>query len=502
MRNSFLPLIMMLGVSAVAYLLIRPAPLPGSSGPEIYPGFFRLPRGNKLVVDSVTSVVCENDIKEATTDDQRVGCEPDSWHMVMLRAEDDGAVTRAVVLAMAEQLTASGVYVVTVPSREAPLNFAVDRVISVTSTGAQPGKLGDPISATISMNMSAPRFPAGHPAEHLQPAIGIRGGSLVIDHRNHVSEHSVVPTWGEWYATIGRSVATLALGQWAPQGTTPFDWTEQVPSDWGKWIADPPRHAVMRWHAALQCELVRGWVGEIRGKTTIAANGTEQSSFVPVEKLLKKGNWNKVSASDSPWQIWQREDGGETYLFAIRETPSGWTLTHWQERKEPAGVHEEWLDAAERGDLSARHNIRQYLLSTALPDDQQLRAAKILRSDPDAADLAMLGRVRNSEEAAIAQVIGFVRGTSDQPVNDAPGIATIEPGKPVRTRSRPILLRGPHESILVVVGSGGHGDIWARSAGEGVKHALPLDAEGKAGPIELRLSQGTVHVENGVVELR
>lgn len=388
MRNSIVPLLAMLIVAVGATFLIHSSQPVGLGGPEINPGIFRLPKGDKGLVESLATLRADNAVAVEAGKDARVAAEPERWQIITIAADDAEPLTRATVLAMAEAFTHRNAIALILPQREAPLPLGCDRLIRVATREAKvPERIGGTCTAAIAVEVQAPRFSSGHPAAGLQGAISSRPMRLRIDHKSGDDAGLSDATWSRWYATVGRGIADAAINSMCGDAKI-GEVVERA--QWDSTLPIPPSHDVVRWLAAMQDELVRGWFGEIRGTTTIDKVGKEISAFEPLEELLKKGAWEETSMPGSELRSWKKEHPGATSWFGCQKSANGWDLTLWQERKEPSGVFDDWLDQAKDGNVRSRENVRRHLLSASIPIGQRREAIDVLGKNPSEAEQAML----------------------------------------------------------------------------------------------------------------
>ncbi|HYE04336.1 MAG TPA: hypothetical protein VEL07_02340 [Planctomycetota bacterium] len=400
MRNSFFPIVMTLIIAAAAAALIPRASSAGREGPLINSGMFRLPADGRIRVATQEGMAIDNTVAVEHERDTRVGLEPDPWDCVAVVGEDRAPSTKALIQALAEDLTARGTLVVVnarAEHEQAPaLAIPVDRILRITTVSAQPlpAVPGEPYEFTLRVRHHAARLPDDHPAAALQWAGGARDLTVTVAHRSRATGTGD-RAWGPWWAAIGRSLASDVIAAvepaTVPGAPLPVDWTHRRPR-WPDRLTDPPTDPVLRWHAAFEHDLVRGWTGRIDGTTTLAKNGERISAFAPIEKRLGSGEWEETSVEGSALRTWQKTKDDHVLQVAARDTGNGWDLSCWQEWREPAGVHDEWIDAATAGDALARDRLRRHLASQALPPDQQDAARALIATDADAAEDTMLAR--------------------------------------------------------------------------------------------------------------
>ena len=223
-RNSFLPLIMTALVAFAAYLLIPAGDGMGADGPELFSGILRLPKNQAKMVPSATLAV-EQSVHVTVPATRVPGLEPDAWRVVTIANDDGLPLTRAVTLALAEELTKRGAVAVIDAFGQAPLPMPADRVLRVATLSAdQPGERPRALNAIIRIRQEPIALPAGHPAVALQGASGVPVFEFTIAHRSEPDTSP--PRWATWYAGVGRAVASAAL--------EPLGVAVDLPSEWDR----------------------------------------------------------------------------------------------------------------------------------------------------------------------------------------------------------------------------------------------------------------------------
>ena len=221
-RNSFLPLIMTALVALAAYLLIPKGDGIGVGGPEVFSGILRLPKKQEKMVPSAPLTV-EQTVTVTVPASRVLGIEPDAWRVVTISNEDTLPSTRAVTLALAEELTKRGVVVVVDAMGQSPLPMPGDRVLRIATLAAEDiGTHPQAFTATIRVRQEPIVLPAGHPAVGLQGAAGVPVIEFTIAHRSIPEAAS--PRWSQWYAGVGRAIAGDALTQLGVATDVPAEW--------------------------------------------------------------------------------------------------------------------------------------------------------------------------------------------------------------------------------------------------------------------------------------
>jgi len=459
MRNSFLPVIAMVLVAVAALALIRPGSPRGAGGPDLFPGIYRL--GKREVVPSLPSgeLVCTTTITSAQTRDRRTRLAADAWDQVVIAAEDTDAACRTLVLALAEELTRRGcVAVIDTPDNPQPIPIPSDRRLRVsTLRDAPPGQPGGQYQATLRVVMHEPRPDDDHPAARLLPGGGIREVELTVEHRSHQPK-GVPPPWDRWYATVGRSMAVeviAALAQTAPvdaKGTpTPpaTDWHGLVRADWPQRLPEPPQRAPARWLASFQHDLVRGWIGGIRGATHVSsATGATEPAIAPFARQLDRGAWKETTTDGQPLRLWTREADGERTCISALPNANGWDLVLWQERPAPAQRFADWQQEAERGDALARWRLGAHLACVAIPAD--LRAAATTWLAAHQPDLIEQAQLPGEATPAVAWLAADLL-RAPAPTLSRPGVPALVRGQPWSGPARPTALSIDGQALWLLV---------------------------------------------------
>ncbi len=384
MRNSFMPLILVLGVTVMAIPMIMKAPPRGSGGPEINPGVF-CPSQKAIYQVASLPIAAENRatwISIAPKPEGGAGPGLDLRRFIVVSGEDHSPLTAAVMYALAETITKRGGAAILDPLRGPAsdtgqvLALGASYVIRVaTIDGATPQATSGACAAVIRCRTSAVRLPAAHPAARLQQNGGEHASVLSIAHHSTGGQGS----WPSWYAGFGRGIAETVidqLGAGAPAGSADLEL-----ADWGSQLPQPPQADTLRWTAAFQHQLVRGWIGRVAGKTTIARDGSTEPALAQLERHLGKGGWKRVEQPGAGLlQEWERAQESASHdtdakatkegdakdelssRLSVREDDAGYDIIAWQERPHPAELFQQWLDAATDGTEPAGERARRELV--------------------------------------------------------------------------------------------------------------------------------------------
>jgi len=272
----------------------------------------------------------------------------DPGRIVVLSGEDRSPLTAAVMRGLAERITdrqgAAILDPMPVPGGDTDHVLALGatwRLAIDTVTGAPPSAPGGDCVASIRLQLSTMRLPSDHPAAGWQPSGSTIRATLVVDHHSHGAPGE----WPSWYAAVGRSIADSVLAA-VTRDAKPSAPDLDTP-DWGDSLPQPAMVDVMRWSAAFQYELVRGWLGRIESLATIGPDGKSMPSLDRLKKVLEHGGWKPTEGSYPGYALWFRaQDDG---WLAVHSDPSGHDISLWWERPQAAKLFTQWLDAALSG---------------------------------------------------------------------------------------------------------------------------------------------------------
>jgi hypothetical protein len=396
MRNSLMPLILVVVVVAVSLMALHSKSNPGLNGPDLHPGIFRLPKKDKFHVDSA-ALSCEDLI---TADGVPPANRGESWRMVVVMAKDRHPLTRSIALALGEKLTGHGCVTIIAPVDAPSFPMGVNRIISVTTTDAQiPAVLGEEARATVKVTTALARVSSDHPAALLFPdAEGSTSADITIAHHSRAT--APVSAWSNWWAGSGRDVAEKILERFAPGGLpavvdeTTRKWLSELTplSDWGSALTQPPSTDQLQWEFAFQEALVRGWVGTVPGLTVMNRSGKEEPTIDQLLSRMKAGKWD--SAGIAGFQLFTRKHENQTEWFSIasRTQGVGWSVVWWQERAGMPDLLNEWATAAKAGDRGAALLLHAHRNCPALPKELQDAARQLIPAIPQEAPASGAGK--------------------------------------------------------------------------------------------------------------
>lgn len=376
MRNSLVPVIAAVAVLAIGLVLIKPNVDRGQGGPEVNPGILRLPKRNPLRTAAM-------ELTGSTTATLATGSRDDGpWRVVVISGGDRQPTTRAAMLAAGEALFTAGCLVVMDPATgvgepSPPFPIPADRVLRIsTRVSAGHDSPDGPWTATVEFRLWQPRLPAGHPAAGWLPAPAVPPTMCVVEHRGQPGIGST-GGWPERWAALGRTVVASALGALRPAGAgaPPQD---AAPATWDTPLPMAPSTPELHWDACFQHDFLRGWSGDITGRTVTTSTGGSEPAVAPLERLLVSGRWQAL-APEGPWRLWNRARDGMQQWFGLRERDGGWDATMWFERPAAADLVAAWIADAGRGDHAAAEHLRRAADLAALPAELRQRAAAASR---------------------------------------------------------------------------------------------------------------------------
>lgn len=380
MRNSVMPMMLVMVVGIVAFFALRSDNQPGINGPDLHPNIFRLPKKDKFHVDSAM-VTSTNQVQ---AEGQPPANRGESWRVVLVVAKDRHALTRSTVLGLGEQLTRHGSIAIFAPVDAPAFPMGVSRVIAIAtdeSTGAttMPTTLGGEARAIVRVTTQLARLPEQHPAAPLLPhPEGPLAATLTITH--HTAAQVGVAGWPHWWAALGRGLADTVVTHLAPGGLPPVvdgETRKLLPTmmplaDWGTALSLPPTTERLRWDFAFQEPLVRGWVGHVTGLTSPDRSGVEKPTIDQLLARMSSGKWEEVVLTDARaggTRLFSRSHEGQTEWFGIAAREAGWSVTCWQERSGMPVLFAEWAKAAAKGDQGAKRLLHAHRECPALPED-------------------------------------------------------------------------------------------------------------------------------------
>ena len=347
MRNSLLPIFMIVITVAASLWLIRGGAERGMGGPAVFPGIHKLPTKTSKLTPSAP-------LETAQELNGSVPAGSDDWRVLLLAGDEQTPLTNAVLLALAEEATRRGCIAVLEPhDRESgePLPLGADGMLRVTSI-SQTLPVGGPdaIDFISRIELVPVRVPTGHPAARWFPDLPAAEPTvLTVRHRSRPAGDA---TWPTWYAAIGRAVATAALDRLAiPQENSDTAqklsltaWIQPGQADtdspFGR-IPAPPQSDVAERLVAYQHPFVRGWIGRLSPVPISTRDGSLRTSRDELIRRLERGGW-RSSLPDT----WSKDDQATDGTVIHRSISlQGEILVEWQERPQPTALWQAWKAA-------------------------------------------------------------------------------------------------------------------------------------------------------------
>lgn len=350
MRNSLLPLLVTLLISAavVAQLLLHQNAVQlGQAGPQLNPGLYEQMTTRVYQVPSM-ALNGHTSIALAGAPPAGPGL-PVAGRFVVVSGDDAEPLTRAVMYALAERITATGGVAVLDPVASGapvlppPLDTSwCVRLRQIHAT--LPTVPGGSVQCVLRAHAWTVRLPADHPAADLQEGGVARALEATI---THASTGQGPASWPRWYAAVGRQMAQELLAALAP-GTPAV-----APTGFATWpttLPPPPQMDLLRWDAPFQRELLRGWMGHTEGSTTQDPAGRTVTEHERLATLLGHGGWKPATdIVAAGYRCWRRAADGALLSEHGLDAPTGEELIVWWERPHPAARFAAWLDAASSG---------------------------------------------------------------------------------------------------------------------------------------------------------
>jgi hypothetical protein len=375
MRNSLLPILLLLLTVGASLWLIRGGVERGAGGPAVYPGIFKLP----VKIDKMTPSA---QLQGNTTHQGQAPAGASDWRIFLVSGDDGLPLTNTALLALGEELTRRGCIAVLEPGgHEAfePLPLAADVNLRLT-TMAESLPTGGPgaIAFTTSIQVIPTRVPAGHPAGRWFPDLPDAPASTVtIAHSSTPSAH---PAWPSWYAAIGRAVAgELIATLGTPKEVTdtaahiretawvlPTQTSEASP--FGR-IPAPPQGDVLERRVPFQHPFVRGWIGYFSPVPVTTHDGGKRAPRDELLRRLERGGWNQ-GPKDGDTLIYTKDDkqtDGSDIHRAL--TITGEQVIEWQERPHPTALWQTWQEAAKAGNAEAAAQLARHRTTAGIPAD-------------------------------------------------------------------------------------------------------------------------------------
>jgi hypothetical protein len=379
MRNSLLPLGLLVLTIGASLWLIRGGAARGAGGPAVFPGILELPSKTKLMTPSA-----ELEATNTLTGEAPAGAA--AWRVLLLSGTENEPLTNTVLLALGEDLTKRGFVVIMDPashlvtSEPLPLgadgNLRIHTVASVLPQGG-PGAL----TFTTTVQAIPVRVPADHPVARwfpdLPPAVPT---TLSITHQS--TPRQATP-WPEWYAALGRSVSSQILKALTLPATVTDTaevihataWVEpgqtESTSIFGR-IPSPPQDDVVEHLVAFQQPFVRGWIGHLTPVPVTTHEGGQRSARAELIRRLERGGWTP-GPTEGERLTYSKEDHASDGTTIHRSlTITGEEIVEWQERPKPMRLWDAWTDAAKAGDAAAATQLYRHRHTAGIPQEQRL----------------------------------------------------------------------------------------------------------------------------------
>lgn len=383
MRNSLFPVLLLIVTVGAALWLIRPheGEERGAGGPEVFPGIAQLPTREGRMTASAA-------LDGATTHQGTAPADSSTWRVIVVTGTDDTKMTRAAIKALGEELTKRGCIAILDPKQRdlhEPIPLGCDGSLLVTAVDQPLGKRPGPLEATWRIEAIPTRLPAGIPAARWLP-----GQPASLPTTLTIAHHSTpldAPAWPEWFAAVGRAVASETLSAlhlpttnldsetlqeirraaWTLPGDLAADGTvanrfERIPS--------PPQSDILDDTVAFQQPFVRGWIGHL-SPVPVKTHAEELiSSREALTRRLVRGGWKNPKSPT-----------GDDLLFTIDDVMKDGTEIHrslmvigeqvveWQERPHPTAVWQAWQKAAAAGDADATELLKAHRATSGLPEE-------------------------------------------------------------------------------------------------------------------------------------
>ena len=432
---------------------------PSSSGRGFYGG-----KTIKIIVDDTELA----NIPGLRINDTRQGIEAAPWEEIVLVAEDRHPVTSSVIRGLAEIITAQHrskvlpleparyPVVILQPVDGDPLPIGCQRVIRVATVGAAPEQRDEAIDVSVSL-AHQDLLPALNTAAvwDMWPASSIAEQAIRVSYKQKPLQRVA---WADRFVALGRDIAEEALLQFTDAGVVSLDTDALNLSDFhGPWASQIPQqssHTVVRWFGSIQTPLIRGWAGKLIGQRA-QYRGQERDSLELFAEHLGRGEWEArhVEASDKNLQAgeWRNVRVGSLQRLWMEGDDFGWDVLGVEPNAKVGELIRDWLSKAAAGDRVARIQLRRHLAAQFLSDEQRAKAQAILRDQPDAKELAMLGELADAtaEELAAKATAQWVFGYSKANVHADLSAPTLGRGA-FAWDGRPLLLKAYNNKVVFV----------------------------------------------------
>ena len=376
MRNSLLPIGLLVLTIGASLWLIRGGAARGAGGPAVFPGIFELPSKAKLMTPSA-------DLEATNTLAGAAPVGTATWRVLLLSGAENEPLTNTVLLALGEELTKRGCVVIMDPASHTvtsePLPLGADGHLRIhTAASVLPQEGPGAITFTTTIDAMPVRVPADHPAARWFPELPVSvPTTFTITHQSTPRQAS---PWPQWYAAIGRSVSGELLRALAlPASITDSAevirataWVEpgQVESTsiYGR-IPSPPQDDVVDQLVAFQHPFVRGWIGRLNPVPVSNRQGEQRSARAELIRRLERGGWTAGPAVGERLTYSKDDRASDGSIIHRSLTITGEQLVEWQERPKPVRLWEAWTDAAKAGNAAAAVQLRRHRTTAGLPEE-------------------------------------------------------------------------------------------------------------------------------------
>ena len=379
MRNSLLPVVLLILTTAFAWWLIRDGAERGAGGPNVLPGIVR-----PLVKSSQQTLPA--DLQGDTSHTGNVPEDSGTWRVILIAGEDTHPFTNAAILALGEELTRRGCVAVLYPvlrDRPEPLPLSFDGVVRIAHlAGEPPAERPGTVAYSLSVTLVPVRVPADHPAARWFPDQLASSTSTVKV--THGSTPVGATSWPHWYAGVGKACATeiiracgtpdmandtiarLHRTSWTLPGQAGPGTADTPVSIYGR-IPSPPQTDIAEHVVAFQHPFVRGWIGDFSPVPITARDQSTRSTREELIHRLQRGGW--IKGPDLPTaEVFSKEDratDGSEIHRTISISATG--FIEWQERPSPTKVWRAWVDAAAAGDDVAKAQLARHRTTVGIP---------------------------------------------------------------------------------------------------------------------------------------
>ena len=381
MRNSLLPVILLVLTTAFAWWLIRGGAERGAGGPNVLPGIVR-----PLVKSSQQTIAAE--LQGTTTHSGVAPVDAAAWRVILIAGNDTHPFTNAAILGLGEELTRRGCVAVLYPvlrDRPEPLPLSFDGVVRIAHvTGEPPVDHPGAVTCTLAITLTPVRVPLDHPAARWFP--DLQASSPTTVQVTHGSSPVGSTSWPHWYAGVGRAFAMEILATcgtpeaatdtierlhrtaWTLPGLAGPEAADAAANLYGR-IPSPPQADVVEHVVSFQHPFVRGWIGDFSPVPITARDLSTHSTREELLHRLERGGWNKAPdlGTDLVYSKDDHATDGTEIHRSISLTPTG--FVEWQERPSPTKLWQAWVAAAAVGDVGAKTQLARHRTTAGIPAD-------------------------------------------------------------------------------------------------------------------------------------